>query len=85
MPRLPDPDQAGVQCTWRVENGSALRIYVVKPDDALVTLGASVNLITDAYPEYDGEYIVESKVDYDYVNTVALITTCIGTAFAQEV
>ena len=83
MPRLPDPDQAGVQCTWRVENGSALRIYVTKPDDAAVTLGASVRLTTDAYPEYEGEYVVASKVDY--VTTVALITTCIGTAFAQEV
>lgn len=84
MAIMPDPDNAGASCTWRVENGSALRIYVPKTDGSALTVGASVILHSDVYPEYSGEYVVAEKIDFD-PNLFALITTCIGTEFRQEV
>lgn len=80
----PDPTDEGFTVGWRVENGSALRIYVNKSDQAVpFTAGASIVLFSDVYPEYSGEYVVGTVVDY--VTQWAFITTCIGTEFKQEV
>lgn len=79
-----DPANQGMSVTWRVENGSALRIYVSKADmPSAFPVGAAVILNSTVYPQYSGEYVVGSVIDFN-PSLWAVLTTCIGTELKQE-
>lgn len=79
-----DPAASGLPVQWRVEAGSALRIYVNKSDmPVALPAGAAIILNSDVYPTYSGEYVIDSVIDFS-VNKWAFLTTCIGTELKQE-